>query len=148
MGDSTSNWIEFMSQDGRRGRVRADQIDMVSRSSGGESGTIHTSLGELIRVLNVTHILKQWRHRLLFIVSREAGEHYRYLQRAFADVEWAEVLFDRRQGDRRRQQCQWMVDRRNGCRRARRDIDERLRGFGWAVVRVNRVETEGYLRAG
>jgi len=31
-----------------------------------------------------------------------------------------------------------MVDRRGASRRARPDIDERVRTFGWAVVRVNR----------
>ena len=138
MAEPAANWIEFTTQDGRRGRVRADQIDMVSRSNGGEAGAIHTSLGELIRVLNVTNILKQWRHRLLFIVSRGKTAHHDYLRRAFADVDWAEVVFDRRHGERRQQQCQWMVDRREAGRRARRDVDERLQAFAWAVVRVSR----------
>jgi len=31
-----------------------------------------------------------------------------------------------------------MVDRRDGGRRARPDVDERLRTFGWAIVRVSR----------
>jgi hypothetical protein len=31
-----------------------------------------------------------------------------------------------------------MIDRRAAGRRVRPDIDERVRTFGWAVVRVNR----------
>jgi len=42
--------------------------------NGGDAGVIHTEPGELIRVLNVTHVLKQWKHRLLFIVSRQATQ--------------------------------------------------------------------------
>jgi len=106
--------------------------------NGGDAGVIHTSLGELIRVLNVTHVLRQWRHRLLFVVSRRAANYHSYLKRAFADVDWAEVIFDRRTSERRRQQSPWMVDRRTSGRRTRHDIDERVRTFGWAIVRVTR----------
>jgi len=31
-----------------------------------------------------------------------------------------------------------MVDRRVGGRRTRPDVDERLRTFGWAIVRISR----------
>jgi hypothetical protein len=137
MDDPAARWIDFTTHDGRTSRVRVDQIGMVARVDG-DAGVIHTSLGELIRVLNVTHLLKQWRHRLLFVVSPGAASHHRYLKRAFADVDWAEVIFDRRTNERRRQQSPWMVDRRAAPRRARPDIDERVRTFGWAVVRVNR----------
>ena len=136
--DAPTKWIEFTTQDGRTSRLRVDQIGMVTRVNGGDAGVIHTSLGELIRVLNVTNILKQWRHRLLFVVSRRATEHHSYLRRAFADVEWAEVIFDRRRSERRQQQCAWMVERRTTGRRTRADIDERVRTFGWAIVRLNR----------
>ena len=38
--------------------MRVDQIGMVTRVAGGDdAGVIQTSLGELIRVLNVTHVL-------------------------------------------------------------------------------------------
>ncbi|PYM93843.1 MAG: hypothetical protein DME04_09860 [Candidatus Rokuibacteriota bacterium] len=138
MDEPAADWIEFTTHDGRKSRLRADNIGMVTRSSVGDTGVIHTSVGALIRVLNVTHVLKRWRHRLLFVVSRRATNHHRYLKHAFADVEWADVIFDRRQGERRQQQCQWMVDRRVGGRRTRPDVDERLRTFGWAIVRVSR----------
>ena len=139
MDDPAARWIECTTQDGGTRRVRVDQIGMVARVDSGDVGVIHTSLGELIRVLNVTHVLKQWRHRLLFVVSRRAASYHGYLKRAFADVDWAEVIFDRRANERRQQQSPWMVDRRAAARRARPDIDERVRTFGWAVVRVSRL---------
>src|SRR5881296_4699865 len=112
MDDPAEKWIEFTTHDGLSSRLRIDQIGMVTRANGGDAGVIHTSLGELIRVLNVTHVLKQWRHRLLFIVSRQAISYHGYLQRAFSDVDWAEVIFDRRHNERRQQESPWMVDRR------------------------------------
>jgi len=138
MDDPGGRWIEFTTLDGRTSRLRVDHIDTVMRANGGDAGVIHTSLGELIRVLNVTHVLKQWQHRLLFIVSRQAASYHGYLQRAFSDVDWTEVMFDRRRGDRRQQQSPWMVERRARSRRARPDVDARVRAFGWAIVRVNR----------
>jgi len=138
MDDPAARWIEFTTQDGQKSRMRIDQIDTVTRVNGGDAGVIHTSLGELIRVLNVTHVLRQWRHRLLFVVSRRATNYHDYLKRAFADVEWAEVIFDRRRVERRQQQVPWVVERRASGRRARADIDERVRTFGWAIVRVHR----------
>ena len=139
MDDPDARWIEFRTHDGRTSRLSVDQIGMVARVDGGDAGVIHTSLGELIRVLNVTHVLKQWRHRLLFVVSRRAASYHGYLKRAFADVDWAEVIFDRRTNERRQQQSPWTIDRRAAARRARPDIDERVRTFGWALVRVNRL---------
>jgi len=138
MDDPAEKWIEFTTHDGLSGRLRIDQIGMVTRANGGDAGVIHTSLGELIRVLNVTHVLRQWRHRLIFVVSRRAANYHSYLKRAFADVDWAEVIFDRRTSERRRQQSPGMVDRRTSGRRTRPDIDERVRTFGWAIVRVTR----------
>src|SRR5213594_5100087 len=101
MADPAEKWIEFTTQDGRSSRLRVDQIGMVTRANGVDAGVIHTSLGELIRVLNVTHVLKQWRHRLLFVVSRQAASYHSYLEGAFSDVDWAKVIFDRRLGERR-----------------------------------------------
>ena len=58
--------------------------------------------------------------------------------RAFSDVDWAEVIIDRRHNERRQQGSPWMVDRRGRARRARPDVDARVRAFGWAIVRVTR----------
>src|SRR5207245_3592921 len=104
MDDPAEKWIEFTTQDGRSSRLRVDQIGMVTRVNGGDAGVIHTSLGELIRVLNVTHVLRQWRHRLPLVVSRRAANYHSYLERAFADVHWAEVIVDRRTNERRQEQ--------------------------------------------
>src|SRR5438309_6041288 len=138
MDDPGGRWIECATQAGRTSRMRVDQIDTVASANGVDAGVIHTSLGELIRVLNVTHVLKQWRHRLLFVVSRQAASYHSYLEGAFSDVDWAKVIFDRRLGERRQQQGPWTVDRRARGRRARPDVDARVRAFGWAIVRVNR----------
>ena len=138
MDDPAEKWIEFTTHDGRSSRLRVDQIGMVTRVDGGDAGVIHTSLGELIRVLNVTQVLRQWRHRLLFVVSRSATNYHSYLTRAFADVDWAEVIFDRRTSEQGQHQSPWMVDGRTSGRRTRPDIDERVRTFGWAIVRVTR----------
>jgi len=138
MDDPAEKWIEFTTHDGRSSRLRVDQVGRVTRVNGGDAGVIHTSLGELIRVLNVTHVLRQWRPRLLFVVSRRAANYHSYLKRAFADVDWAEVIFDRRTSERRQQQSPWMVDRRTSGRRTRPGIDERVQTFGWAIVRVTR----------
>jgi hypothetical protein len=48
------------------------------------------------------------------------------------------VILDRRHNERRQQESPWMVDRRGRGRRARPDVDARVRAFGWAIVRVNR----------
>src|SRR2546428_1192955 len=137
MDDPAEKWIEFTTQDGRSSRLRVDQIGMVTRVNGGDAGVIHTSLGELIRVLNVTHVLRQWRHRLLFVVSRRATNYHDYLKRAFADVEWAEVIFDRRRVERRQPQVPRGGERRASGRRARADIDERVRTVRRAIRPVH-----------
>src|SRR3989475_8604725 len=138
MNDPGGRWIESTPQDVRTSRLRVDRIDTVFFFNDTATTEIYTSLGELIRVLNVTHVLKQWRHRLLFVVSRRVANYHGYLKRAFADVDWAEVIFDRRTSARRQQQSPWTVDRRTSSRRTRPDIDERVRTFGWAIVRVTR----------
>ena len=53
--------------------------------------------------------------------------YHGYLKHAFADVDWADVIFDRRQNERRQQQSPWMVDRRASSRRARPEFDARVR---------------------
>src|SRR2546428_10161157 len=79
MDEPAADWIEFTTHDGRKSRLRADNIGMATRSTVGDAGIIHTSVGELIRVLNVTHVLSRWPHRLLFVVSSRAVNHHRNL---------------------------------------------------------------------
>jgi len=76
------------------------------------------------------------RPALLFVVSREALDHYQYLKRAFADDERVSVVLDRRRGERRRSPSPPGAERRRADRRSRRLIDDRLRRLGWAMVRV------------
>jgi hypothetical protein len=73
--------------------------------------------------------------KLLFIVSRGEPELYRDLGRKFAD-EAAEVILDRRVGERRRQRLSYPAERRRADRRARPSIDEDLGIIGWAIVRT------------
>jgi hypothetical protein len=113
-----------------------EQIDMVARRRDEPVGAIYTSLGEVIRVLDVSYVLTQWRQRLLIIVARDATRHYEYLAKAFAGLEWAEVIVDRRCGERRASDRGHPLDPREGDRRRRRDVVARLREAPWAVVSV------------
>ena len=76
------------------------------------------------------------RPRLLFIVSRDAMDHYEYLKRAFADDDNVAIVLDRRSGERRKIPSAPVAERRRAARRARPQINERLRWQGWAVVRL------------
>jgi len=79
------------------------------------------------------------RPRLLFVVSRDALDHYEYLKRAFADDEKVEVILDRRSGERRKTSSAFQPERRRSDRRSRPLIDDRLRWQGWAMVRVETI---------
>lgn len=76
------------------------------------------------------------RPALLFVVSREALDHFEYLKRAFADDDRVSVILDRRSGERRRVGNPRDAERRGADRRSRLLIDDRLRRVGWAMVRV------------
>jgi hypothetical protein len=71
---------------------------------------------------------------LLFVVSRAEPERYEYLRRAFAREEAVEVVFDRREGERRQIRRSPSVERRRRDRRAR-DIGHELERLGYALVR-------------
>lgn len=96
-------------------------------------GAIDTSLDELLRVLDVAHASKQWRRRLLIVVGRDAQPHYAYLAKAFAGLDWARVVLDRRYGERRATD-RGHLDPRHCDRRRRRDVEQRLQTAPWAVV--------------
>jgi hypothetical protein len=97
---------------------------MVATRVEDRTGSLYTALGELIRVLDVVHVLRQWRFRLLIVVARDAGEHFGHLERAFARVAW-------RGGHDRRGPQAWPD---SAERRGRPDVDARLRQAPWAVV--------------
>src|SRR5947207_8963851 len=72
------------------------------------------------------------RQDLLFIVSREAFDHYEHLKRVFADTSRVTIILDRRRGERRKTSSARGAERLKADRRPRRLIAERLRGQGWA----------------
>lgn len=72
-------------------------------------------------------------NRLLVIVAREELARYASLKRIFAS-ESADVLLDRRRGERRRRESPTALERRRGDRRVR-SISQDLRTLGWALVR-------------
>jgi serine/threonine-protein kinase RsbT len=71
--------------------------------------------------------------RVLVIVEREDLARYASLKRVFAS-ESAEVILDRRRGERRGRQSPPQTDRRRADRRVR-SIAQDLRTLGWALVR-------------
>jgi hypothetical protein len=79
------------------------------------------------------------RRRLLFVVSRDAVEHYEYLRRTLAGEDGVEVILDRRHGERRGRREPGTVERRRSDQRLRPNVEERLRTAGWSIVRVNPV---------
>jgi hypothetical protein len=74
------------------------------------------------------------RQDLLFIVSRDAVDHYEHLKRAFADNSRVTVILDRRWRERRTPSSARDPERQAGDRRSRPLIDERVRRQGWAMV--------------
>ena len=69
----------------------------------------------------------------LFIVSRDLPERYNSLAFAFDGDRGVRVIFDRRRGDRRRQERTPAVERRKEDRRSA-DRDEAMRLTGWVHV--------------
>jgi hypothetical protein len=73
--------------------------------------------------------------RFRFIVGREHLELYEYLVRSMADVPEIEVILDRRV-ERRRGGGTPLSERPE--RRVQTRVDEGLRAFGWAFVKIDR----------
>jgi hypothetical protein len=71
---------------------------------------------------------------LLLVVARSEPERYDYLRRAFAREAAVEVVFDRREGERRQIRESPGVERRRRDRRSR-DIAYELDRLGYALVR-------------
>jgi hypothetical protein len=72
--------------------------------------------------------------RELFIVARDRADLYRYLSQTFADAENVEVIWDRREGERRRSSNGVALDRRRGDRRTRLSADEDLKSVGYVFI--------------
>jgi hypothetical protein len=95
--------------------------------------------------------------REIFIVARDRPDLYRYLGQTFADAENVQVIWDRRDGDRRvpmnrrqggegreseatgerrRLAAGRSVDRRRAERRARATVEQELRSVGYAFITI------------
>ena len=72
--------------------------------------------------------------RQLVIVAREHPDLYVYLRERFASEVQAEVLLDRRVGQRRAEQVPVPSERRRQDRRARPDVDALLRSRSHVIV--------------
>jgi hypothetical protein len=77
--------------------------------------------------------------RYRFIVGRENLDLYEYLVRSMADVPEIEVILDRRDEHRRRGGGTPPSERRGPERRVQTRVDDGLRAFGWAFVKIDRV---------
>jgi len=75
------------------------------------------------------------RRDLLFIVSRDALDHYEHLKRVFADDKKVTVILDRRTNHWNTSSAP-EAERLPVDRRARPLIDDRLRRQGWAIVQM------------
>lgn len=73
----------------------------------------------------------------MFIVGRSRRALHDSLRRTFADDDFVQVVLDRRVAERRRRRARpRKTERRQGERRAQREIDEQLRARAYAVVGV------------
>lgn len=75
--------------------------------------------------------------RELFIVARDRADLYRYLSQTFADAENVEVIWDRREGERRRTVSGAVNERRRRDRRGRLSVDEDIRAVGYAFLALD-----------
>jgi hypothetical protein len=73
----------------------------------------------------------------ILVVARNQKGLYEYLRNDFAGDPEVKVVMDRRIGERRREAQEWKTERRNGDRRERPALDEKLESIGFAVVRVD-----------
>lgn len=75
--------------------------------------------------------------RELFVVARDRADLYRYLSQTFADAENVEVIWDRRQGERRRISNGVSLERRRGERRIRISAEQDLRTVGYVFLALD-----------
>lgn len=75
--------------------------------------------------------------RELFIVARDRADLYRYLSQTFAAAENVEVIWDRREGERRRIANGVVPERRRQDRRQRLSAEEDIRAVGYAFLALD-----------
>jgi hypothetical protein len=75
--------------------------------------------------------------REIFIVARDRPDLYRYLSQTFSDAENVQVIWDRRDGERRAgTDTIRNPERRQGDRRRRAAVDQELRNVGYAFITI------------
>jgi hypothetical protein len=85
--------------------------------------------------------------RYRFIVARDNAKLYEHLVRSFADVPDVQIILDRRLSERRAARVRRMGrERRLRERRTDARVQEDLRLFGWAFVRVEAAPPAGAAR--
>ncbi|MGH7355458.1 MAG: hypothetical protein ACRELS_12895 [Candidatus Rokuibacteriota bacterium] len=75
--------------------------------------------------------------REIFIVARNCPEIYRYLTQTFAGAENVQVIWDRREVERRGAAGRRSAERRRADRRQRAAIDAELKAYGYAFLSVD-----------
>jgi hypothetical protein len=76
--------------------------------------------------------------RYRFIVKRDNERLYEYLVRALAELDEVEVILDRREEPRRRGSGPPGRERIGPERRVQTRVDDGLREFGWAFIKIDR----------
>ena len=74
--------------------------------------------------------------REIFIVARDRPDLYRYLSQTFSDAENVQVIWDRRDGDRRDIAAGRLLERRHSERRRRASVEHELRTVGYAFISI------------
>jgi len=76
--------------------------------------------------------------RYRFVVKRDNEPLYEYLVRALAELDEVEVILDRRVEPRRRGPGPPGRERHGTERRVQTRVDDGLREFGWAFIKIER----------
>ena len=74
--------------------------------------------------------------REIFIVARDRPDLYRYHSQTFSDAENVQVIWDRRDGDRRDIAAGRPLERRHSERRRRASVEHELRTVGYAFISI------------
>jgi hypothetical protein len=139
-GPSAWGW-DLLDRDGQV--VRSSWTDdWIAYASPAEA--LHAGASQLLRNGHATRVALMPRRgasaasprlaRLLIIVGRENLGLFQSLQASFCKNPWTRVLVDRRGAERRRNETGPTLWRRRRTRRARPEVDARIRACGWSMV--------------